>query len=120
MKMREKFKEEIINGGDFCTDILEKFVLSFYGKKCGNISCIHCEALLMLWLDEEYKEPELTFECDELVEVSNTGDKDDWYKRHYAYCKSGEHYVWYNGRSSKTAHDEDDATSFKYIRKYEQ
>lgn len=120
MKMREKFKDEIVNyeGENFCEDILKKIVLSFYGKECKDIRCSQCRTLFVLWLDEEYTEPEKTFECDELVEVSHDGE--NWHKKYYAYKEIDSHYCWAGGRTSKTATSRQDVRTFECIRKCEQ
>lgn len=69
-----------------------KSLLEFYGfaitkdgtlARCPETNCkdcifhndlIFCKRSVRNWLEEEYTEPEQTFECDELVEVSNDGN----------------------------------------------
>lgn len=120
MKMKEKYRDEIVNyeDGIFCADFLKKIVLPFYDKECENLTCAQCGMLCRLWLDEEYIEPEETFECDELVEVSNNGNR--WYKSYYAEYKDGKHYCWTSGMTSKSVPNKNWLSHYNYIRKCEQ
>lgn len=119
MNMREKYKDEIINfdrlgDNNFCEGFINNHVLPFYGKVCDDIYCSQCKAIFLLWLNEEYIEPEITFERDELVEASHNGK--DWCKRYYAEYKENSHYCYEFGANSLTT---DDVTKWKYVRKYE-
>lgn len=120
MKMRDVYKSQLLkisSSAEAC-DFIVKYVLPFYNKKCDyNADCKVCTMIFNLWLDEEYTEPELSFECDELVEVSHGGYI--WHKKHYARRKDGKHYCWSEGKTSKTATDEYDVEDWKYIRKCE-
>ena len=60
MKNREKYAEEIKNykGNEFCCDFVMPVILK--KKECDIFStCSQCYLVQQLWLDEEYKEPEV-------------------------------------------------------------
>ena len=110
MKNKEKYREQILEwavapGRDIC-DFKRKEVLAHFGKEgCDGISCPWCTIMLDLWLDEEYKEPEVDWgkvPVDTLVRVRNSED-DKWLLRYFhLYCED-EVALKYN-RKYKTFH----------------
>ena len=116
MKNREKYRDEILEwavapGRDIC-DFRRKEVLAHFGKGCGGISCSWCSILFNLWLDEEYKEPEVDWSnvpVDALVRVRDSEDE-DWTLRYFKGLEE-EGYInrfqtWADGATSKTAYGE--------------
>ena len=121
MKNREKYAEEIKNykGGNFCN----KFVIPIVRKGCEcSASCEQCRMLQLLWLDEEYEEPEVDWskvEVDTPILVRN-GDNEEWNKRYFARYENGTIYAWVNGRTSWASIDDDDVYPWKYAKLAEQ
>ena len=111
MKNKEKYRDEILNysGDDFCCDFVKVNVLSKYGATCcGDGNCARCGTIRMLWLDEEYIEPEET-EVDwskvavdtPILVKSHKSEK--WVRAHFAEYKDGKVYAWGKGRTRYTA-----------------
>lgn len=101
MKNYEKYGEEIkkFDGNpDFC----EQKILKPLGKSCEATDCCYCNLLKILWLLEEYKEPETDWskvEVDTPILVRND-EIDDWTKRYFAKYEHSEVFVWVGGRTS--------------------
>lgn len=104
MKNREKYANEIKNykGDDFCHDFVRPIVLNKIN--CEEICCTYCQSLQMLWLDEEYKGPEIDWSkvpVDTLIRVRFC-KSDDWVNRYFSKYENGKVYAWDNGTTSKT------------------
>lgn len=104
MKNREKYANEIKNykGDDFCHDFVRPIVLNKIN--CEEIRCTYCQSLQMLWLDEEYKGPEIDWSkvpVDTLIRV-RFYKSDDWINRYFSKYENGKVYAWNNGTTSKT------------------
>ena len=58
MKNYEKYADKIrgYKGTRFCKDFVEPYILK--SDKCNGLSCGVCNMLQMIWLLEEYEEPE--------------------------------------------------------------
>ena len=108
MKNREKFKDELLErctSGDFDT-FFDKYILPTY-HRCtySNTTFDKIMILTMLWLDEEYEEPEMDWskvENDDPILVRD-GDDEEWNRAHFAYYKNGKVYAWSGGKTSWTA-----------------
>lgn len=71
---------------------------------CSSISCSDCRTLQILWLDEEYEEPEVDWSnvpVDTLIRVKEN-KIDEWVLRYFAKYKDGKIYAWDYGCTSKT------------------
>lgn len=111
MKNREKYAEEIksiiINGNNdinLCNKIIKPIILKQNNINCSSISCIDCRTLQILWLDEEYEEPEVDWSnvpVDTLIRVKEN-KIDEWVLRYFAKYKDGKIYAWDYGCTSKT------------------
>ena len=117
MKNYEKYADEIrgYNDIEFCKDFVKPYILKSY--ECNGI-CIRCSMLQMLWLLEEYKEPEVDWskvEVDTPILVRNT-DNEEWNKRYFARYENGTIYAWISGRTSWNAYDDDDVFVWKYAK----
>lgn len=107
MKNREKYADKIINykGSNFCNE----FVIPTILKSCECLgSCERCIMLQLLWLEEEYEEPEVDWskvvvDTPILVRDSKTGN---WLKRYFAKFKDEKVYAWFYGKTSWTSDDE--------------
>ena len=109
MKNYEKYADEIReykgSSGYFCN----KFIMPHILKKdsCAGISCEHCHTLQMIWLLEEYEEPEepkidwSKVPVDTPVLVRGCEDE-EWKKMHFAECILNTVYVWEGGKTSWT------------------
>ena len=109
MKNYEKYADEIReykgSSGYFCN----KFIMPHILKKdsCAGISCEHCHTLQMIWLLEEYEEPEepkidwSKVPVDTPVLVRGCEDE-EWKKMHFAECVLNTVYVWEGGKTSWT------------------
>ena len=105
MKNREKYAEEIKNyrGNEFCKDFIKPVILK---KDCSEFSnCSQCRLIQQLWLDEEYKEPEVDWSkvpVDTLIRVRN--GKDYLFElRYFSRYENEKIYAWSNGTKSKTS-----------------
>lgn len=110
MTNREKYKDEIINfiddgSGKFCREFVEPNILKSLELKCDDTNCIRCQLLQTLWLEEEYKEPEVDWpkvEVDTPVMVYFANGEER--VRHFAKYEDGKVYCWGDGATSLT-HD---------------
>ena len=102
MKNYEKYADEIkgYNSDSICTDFIEPYILT--KDSCDGVSCEKCSMLQMLWLLEDYKEPEIDWskvEVDTPILVRND-EIDNWTKRYFAKYEHSEVFVWVGGRTS--------------------
>lgn len=106
MKNKEKYREEILNykGKAFC-DFIESNILKPLGYTCDGTSCAQCQFICNMWLEEEYKEPEVDWSkvaVDTPILVRNSED-DEWTKRYFAKYENGMVLAWNNGKTSWTS-----------------
>lgn len=107
MKNYEKYSDKIreFNGGGFCHDFVETYILKSINAKCEAMDCPNCRMLQMLWLLDEYKEPKepetdwSKVEVDTPILVRDVEDE-EWNKQHFAEYKSGVVYTWRAGKTS--------------------
>ena len=120
MKNREKYKNELMDAikkdGNTCEFMIKHGVSQMFGKDmesfCGETECTSCTTALQIWLDEEYKEPEVDWSkvpVDTLVRVRDSEDE-DWTLRYFKGLEE-EGYInrfqtWADGATSKTAYGE--------------
>lgn len=107
MKNYEKYEDEIkeCDGLNFCRDFVKPYILK--SRDCANTSCDQCKMLQIIWLMEEYKEPEepetdwskVEVDTPILVRYSEDGDE-EWIKRHFAKYENGKVYAWFDGCTS--------------------
>ena len=102
MKNYEKYAEEIreYKGSNFCIDFVCQHILKI--EDCDYIGCSRCNVLQMLWLLEDYKEPETDWgkvAVDTPILVRND-ETDNWTKRYFAKYEHSEVFVWVGGRTS--------------------
>ena len=117
MKNYEKYADEIreYNGDSICRDFIEPYILKSINAKCTDISCVKCNTYRMIWLLEDYEEPETDWskvEVDTPILVRDLGDE-EWKKRYFAKYEYGDVYAWDNGRTSWTV---DFITKWKYAK----
>ena len=111
MKNYEKYAEEIKKwdgGHNFCDEFIEPTVLKLFDKKCELTSCELCSTLRMMWLFEDYEEPETDWskvEVDTPILVRQ-GNNGKWLERHFAKYENGDVYAWVDGQTSWTGADE--------------
>ena len=113
MKNYEKYADEIreYKGKDFCKDIVQTHILKEIS--CSDIRCGRCHTLQLLWMLEEYKEPEVDWskvEIDTPILVRQTKDG-EWLRRHFAKYEGGIVYTW---KDSHTSWTEDCMTGWDY------
>ena len=125
MKNYEKYGRELkkYRGGMFCDDYVKPDVLKLKKDNECDHDCIRCLVLQMLWLLEEYKEPEeleidwSKVKVDTPILVRDYEDTESamvvWLKRYFAEYKDGLVYTWINGR---TSWNEDCTKGWKYAR----
>ena len=118
MKNYEKYADEIrgYNDIEFCKDFVKPYILKSY--ECTGIGCIRCSMLQMLWLLEEYEEPETDWskvEVDTPILVRGI-DNEEWNKRYFARYENGTIYAWISGRTSWASIDDDDVYAWKYAK----
>lgn len=108
MKNYEKYADEIkgYKGLSFCGDVVLPHVLK--SEDCGDITCNRCHMLQMIWLMEEYEEPEVDWskiKIDTPILVRQ-GKNGKWLERHFAKYENGNVYAWVDGQTSRTGADE--------------
>lgn len=109
MTNKEKYKDEIINFiddgiGKFCREFVEPNILKSLELKCDDTNCIRCHLLQTLWLEEEYKEPEVDWSKVEVdTPVMVYFDNGEERVRHFAKYEDGEVYCWGDGATSLTS-----------------
>ena len=112
MKNYEKYadeirKYEVSRGGYFCNEFIMPHILK--KDSCAGIGCEHCHMLQMIWLLEEYEEPETDWskvEVDTPILVKEY-EESKWTKRYFAKYEDGVVYAWNNGVTSWTANDDE-------------
>ena len=116
MKNYEKYADEIreYKGCNFCIDFVCQHILKI--EDCDYIGCSRCNMLQMLWLLEDYKEPEIDWSKVEvdtpiLVRVSEDGD---WLRRHFAKYEDGIVYTWKDGHTSWTVLHDEEVTGWNF------
>ena len=112
MKNYEKYADEIKNykGDNFCTNFVKPNILK--SEYCvDDMTCGVCRMIQAIWLLEDYEEPKEPEVDWSKVEVDTpilvrTVEGAEWFKRHFAKYEGGRVFVWNNGKTSWTAHDE--------------
>lgn len=102
MKNYEKYADEIkkYKGETFCSDFVQPYILK--RSDCCGMDCDQCSMLKLIWLLEEYEEPEIDWskvEVDTPILVRDY-ENDKWLKRYFAKYKDGVVYAWNGGRTS--------------------
>ena len=118
MKNYEKYADEIkrYKGTYFCNEFIKPNILKT--KSCLDMSCNQCGILQMLWLLEDYEEPEelevdwSKIEVDTPILVKAIDDG-KWKKRYFAKYEGGVVYAWDGG---KTSWNKDCVASWKYAK----
>ena len=118
MKNYEKYADKIrknkVNKDEyFCNEFIMPHILK--KDSCAGIGCEHCHVLQMIWLMEEYEEPETDWskvEVDTPILVKNS-EKGEWIRRYFAKYENGLVYAWNGGCTSWT---EDRMRSWDYAK----
>ena len=88
MKNYDKYKDKIRNykGDSFCSEFVEPYVLKPIGLSCHDLDCVKCSMRQVLWLLEDYEEPETDWskvEVDTPILV-RADEEEAWLKRYFA------------------------------------
>ena len=107
MKNYEKYEKKIkeYEGEAFCNDFVQPYILK--RDDCAGMDCDQCSMLKLIWLLEEYEEPEVDWsrvEVDTPILVKNRED-DMWREMHFAKYKNRNVYAWSDGQTSWSAYD---------------
>ena len=118
MKNYEKYTNEIreYKDNNFCGDFIVPYILK--SSSCGHVNCDVCRMLQIIWLMEEYKEPESDWskvEVDTPILVRASEDK-EWIKRHFAKYENGLVYAWKDSRTSWTSLYDNEVTAWNYAK----
>lgn len=105
MKNYEKYAEEIkgYKGNRFCADFIVKHIVKT--SDCTTMDCDACKLRQMLWLMEDYEEPEVDWskvEVDTPILVRDYEDQ-EWERKHFAKYEDGAVYAWGSGETSWTS-----------------
>ena len=116
MKNYEKYANEIreYNGINICSEFIKPHILE--ADNCNGIDCQRCAMLQMLWLLEDYKEPETDWskvEVDTPILVRDY-ESQEWEARHFAKYEDGVIYSWDGGSTSWTSRG--NVTEWKYAK----
>ena len=106
MKNYEKYADEIkeFEGDNFCNQFVIPRILK--SENCSGESCDKCRMCQLLWLLEDYEEPEVNWskvEIDTPILVREC-EEQDWVKRYFAKYEGGKVYAWNSGCTSWTTH----------------
>lgn len=117
MKNYEKYADKIreYKGKYFCRDFIAPYILK--SNECLN-DCKICRMRQMIWLLEEYEEPEVDWnnvEVDTPILVKDM-EYENWWKRYFAEYKDEVVYAWVNGKTSWSAVDDKDVTTWNYAK----
>lgn len=123
MKNYEKYADEIRGlksgiGTEWCELFAKPKVLKSLGRTCEGVSCGLCSALTMLWLLEDYKEPEVDWskvEVDTPILI-RTDEATPWVRRYFAKYEDGIVYVWNLGRTSWSATNDKDVSAWTHAK----
>lgn len=118
MKNYEKYADEIrgYKGTDICGEFIKPHILE--ANNCNGVDCRSCAMLQMLWLLEEYSEPETDWskvpvDTPILVRGSEDGD---WLRRHFAKYEDGKIYTWKDGHTSWTVSHDKEVTGWNFAK----
>ena len=118
MKNYEKYANEIREdkGQNFCKDFVKPNILK--SDSCDGLSCGACYMLQMIWLLEDYEEPETDWskvEVDTPILVKEY-EESNWSKRYFAKYEDGVVYAWSNGVTSWTANDDECVIAWSFAK----
>ena len=118
MKNYEKYADKIreYNGSGFCKNFIKPYILKT--DSCGDMNCYKCRMLQMIWLLEEYEEPEVDWSkvaVDTPILVRDN-ENAEWIRRHFAKYENGDVYAWRDAYTSWTTLYTDDVTRWKYAK----
>lgn len=115
MKNYEKYADEIrgYRGCEFCEAFIIPNILK--SDNCAGMTCYKCRMLQMLWLLEDYEEPEIDWNEVKVDTPILVRDNDDckWIRRYFAKYDGKFVYAWSGGCTSWT---EDYTTGWKYAK----
>ena len=115
MKNYEKYADEIrqYKGSSFCEDFIKRYILK--SDRCISTNCTKCKMLQIIWLLEDYEEPETDWnkiEVDTPILV-RADEEEAWDRRYFAKYENGHVYAWVGGCTSWT---EENASAWKYAK----
>lgn len=118
MKNYEKYAEKIkeYKGLDFCEEVVKPYILK--SDNCSGLTCDVCHMRKMIWLLEEYEEPEVDWNNVKVDTPILVRDNENiaWMRRHFAKYENGAVYAWREALTSWTASHDDDMTWWKYAK----
>ena len=105
MKNYEKYADEIrkYKGINICSEFIKPHILE--ADNCNGNNCEVCRMRQMLWMLEEYKEPETDWSkvaVDAPILVRDY-ESQEWEARHFAKYEDGVIYTWDGGSTSWTS-----------------
>ena len=119
MKNYEKYVDKIrehLSDNVFCAEFVEPYILK--SDNCDGLSCGVCHMIQMLWLLEDYEEPETDWnkvEVDTPILVKEY-EESKWTKRYFAKYEDGVVYAWNNGVTSWTANDDECVIAWSFAK----
>ena len=119
MKNYERYMDEIKNfdiNKSFCDEFVLPYILNI--SDCSKVHCGACRLRQTAWLLEEYEEPEIDWnkvEVDTPILVKDM-EYENWRKRYFAEYKDEVVYAWVNGKTSWSAVDDKDVTTWNYAK----
>lgn len=119
MKNYERYMDEIKNfdiNKRFCDEFVLPYILKI--SDCDKVHCGACRLRQTVWLFEEYEEPEVDWskvEIDTPILVRDA-EYENWSRRYFAAYKDGEVYAWVIGKTSWSAVDDKDVTTWNYAK----
>lgn len=121
----EKYRDEILKKYESRTLFCDEFVRPNVLKRdsCNGIGCCQCGVITALWLNEEYKEPGVDWskvEVDTPIFVSQYPIIDNGLKRYFAKYEDGKVFAWKEGRTSFSANNDVEYTSWNYAKLVEE
>ena len=114
----EKYRDEVtsaIKHNKVCEYIDNKF----HHKRCMSIPCDDCFMDFMIWLVDEYEEPEVDWsqvEVDTPILVKNNEEYGKWERRYFSKYEDGKVFAWVAGATSWSSAGEKDVMFWKYAK----
>lgn len=121
MKNYEKYADETkrwAGSHSFCDEFIEPNILKPLGRACANMSCEVCHTLRVMWLLEDYEEPETDWskvEVDTPILVKQYKDS-EWKKRYFAKYEDETVFAWNDGKTSWTTLDDRCMSFWEYAK----
>lgn len=122
MKNFEKYADVIRRckgSGELCEELIKPYILQM--NNCNDVPCDVCRMHQMVWLNEEYEEPNRGCTIDWYKVPVDTpilvrdSRNEEWQRKHFALYKGGKVYAW-SGRCTSWTIEEYNIVPWNYAK----